>query len=47
MVFDRHPEFKQKGNGGERVLCGTVGRNEQEKKKYIKNQTIEDKISDR
>ncbi len=41
MIFDRHPECKQKGNRhfwAKGYYVNTVGRNEEEIKKYIKNQ---------
>lgn len=53
MIFDRNSEFKQRGNRhfwAKEYYVDTVGRNELDKKKYIKNQIdadmIEDKIRD-
>ena len=49
MIFDRHPEFRQKGNRhfwAEGYYVNTVGRNEEEIKKYIKNQVEADQIED-
>jgi len=47
MIFDRHPEFKTKGNRhfwAKGYYVDTVGRNEEEIKKYIKNQSEQDKM---
>ena len=47
MIFDRHPEFRQKGNRhfwAKGYYVNTVGRNEEEIKKYIKNQVEADQI---
>ena len=49
MIFDRHPEFRQKGNRhfwAKGYYVNTVGRNEDEIKKYIKNQVEADRIED-
>ena len=49
MIFDRHPEFRQKGNRhfwAKVYYVNTVGRNEEEIKKYIKNQVEADQIED-
>ena len=49
MIFDRHPEFRQKGNRhfwAKGYYVNTVGRNEEEIKKYIKNQVEADRIED-
>ena len=49
MIFDRHPEFRQKGNRhfwAKGYYVNTVGRNEDEIKKYIKNQKEADQIED-
>lgn len=49
MIFDRHPEFRQKGNRhfwAKGYYVNTVGRNEKEIKKYIKNQVEADRIED-
>ena len=49
MVFDRHPELKNKGNRhfwAKGYYVDTVGRNEEEIKRYIKNQVEADKIED-
>ncbi|MHB1654580.1 MAG: IS200/IS605 family transposase [Desulfitobacteriaceae bacterium] len=49
MIFDRHPECKQKGNRhfwAKGYYVNTVGRNEEEIKKYIKNQVEADRIED-
>ena len=50
MIFDRHPEFKQKANRhfwAKGYYVNTVGRNEEEIKKYIKNQVEADRIEDK
>lgn len=50
MIFDRHPEFKQKGNRhfwAKGYYVNTVGKNEEEIKKYIKNQFEADRIEDK
>ena len=42
MIFDQHPEYKEKGNRhfwAKGYYVDTVGRNEEEIKKYVKNQT--------
>ena len=49
MIFDAHPEYKQKGNRhfwAKGYYVDTVGRNEEEIKKYIKNQLEADMIED-
>ena len=49
MIFDRHPEFGQRGNRhfwAKGYFVNTVGRNEEEIKKYIKNQVEADRIED-
>ncbi|MDO9536471.1 MAG: IS200/IS605 family transposase [Bacillota bacterium] len=49
MIFDRHPEFRQKGNRhfwAKGYYVNTVGRNEEEIRKYIKNQVEADQIED-
>ena len=48
MIFDRHPEYKNKGSGRHFWATGyyvdTVGRNEEQILKYIKEQEAADKI---
>ena len=48
MVFDRHPEMKKKGESRHFWAVGyyvdTVGRNEEQIKKYIADQTEADRI---
>jgi putative transposase len=49
MIFDRHPEYKNKGDRhfwAKGYYVDTVGRNEEEIKKYIKNQVEADMIED-
>ena len=49
MVFDRHPDFRQRGNRhfwAKGYFVNTVGKNEEEIKKYIKNQVEADRIED-
>lgn len=49
MIFDRHPKFKIRGNRhfwAKGYYVDTVGRNEEEIKKYIKNQVETDKLED-
>jgi putative transposase len=50
MLFDRHPEYKKKGSGRHFWATGyyvdTVGRNEEQIKKYIRDQTDADRIED-
>ena len=50
MIFDRHPEYKQKQSGRHFWARGyyvdTVGRNEEQIRAYIKNQTETDKRED-
>ncbi|MEF2294033.1 IS200/IS605 family transposase [Virgibacillus dokdonensis] len=50
MIFDRHPEYKNKGNRhfwARGYYVDTVGRNEKVIKNYIKNQTEADMIEDK
>ena len=49
MVFDKHPEFRNKGDRhfwAKGYYVDTVGRNEEEIRKYIKNQVEADMIED-
>ena len=49
MIFDRFPEYKQKGNRhfwARGYFVDTVGRNEEQIRKYIANQTENDKLED-
>ena len=50
MIFDRHPEYKQKQSGrhfwSRGYYVDTVGRNEEQIRTYIKNQTETDKRED-
>ena len=49
MIFDKHPEYKQKGNRhfwAQGYFVDTVGRNEQEIRKYIQQQIEVDMIED-
>lgn len=50
MIFDLHPEYKNKGGGRHFWARGyyvdTVGRNEEEIRKYIKGQVEADMIED-
>ena len=49
MIFDKHPEYKQKGNRhfwAQGYFVDTVGRNEQEIRKYIQQQVEADMIED-
>ena len=49
MICDKHPEYKQKGNRhfwAQGYYVDTVGRNEQEIKKYIQQQVETDMIAD-
>ena len=49
MLFDRFPEYKQKGNRhfwARGYYVDTVGRNEEQIRKYIANQTENDKLED-
>jgi putative transposase len=50
MLFDRHPEYKQKQSGQHFWARGyyvdTVGRKEEQIRNYIKNQTEADKRED-
>jgi len=51
MIFDRHPEYKQKQSSRHFWARGyyvdTVGRNEEQIRTYIKNQTETDKQEDK
>lgn len=48
MVFDKHPKYKKKGQGRHFWAIGyyvdTVGRNEEQIKRYIKEQQEADRI---
>jgi len=50
MLFQKHPRFRQKHSGRHFWVTGyyvdTVGRNEEQIKKYIKNQTEADMLED-
>lgn len=49
MIFDKHPEYKQKGNRhfwAQGYFVDTVGRNEQDIRKYIQQQVDADMIED-
>ena len=50
MIFDRHPEYKKKGSGRHFWAAGyyvdTVGRNEEQIRKYINEQAEADRIED-
>lgn len=49
MIFDLHPEYKNKGGRhfwARGYYVDTVGRNEEEIRKYIKNQIEADMIED-
>jgi len=50
MLFDRHPEYKQKQSGRHfwvrEYFEDTVGRNEEQIRAYIKNQAETDKRED-
>ena len=49
MIFDKHLEYKQKGNRhfwAQGYFVDTVGRNEQDIRKYIKQQVDADMIED-
>jgi len=49
MIFDRFPEYKQKGNRhfwARGYYVDTVGRNEEQIRKYIADQTESDKLED-
>ena len=50
MIFDKHPEFKTKGGNRHFWATGyyvdTVGRNEEQIRKYIKDQSEYDKMND-
>ncbi|THF84687.1 IS200/IS605 family transposase [Cohnella fermenti] len=50
MIFDRHPEYRQKGNRhfwAKGYYVNTVGRNEAEIRKYIQNQVKADQLEDK
>ncbi|THF72493.1 IS200/IS605 family transposase [Cohnella fermenti] len=50
MIFDRHPEYRQKGNRhfwAKGYYVNTVGRNEAEIRKYIQNQVEADQLEDK
>jgi putative transposase len=50
MIFDRHPEYRRKGNRhfwAKGYYVNTVGKNEEEIRKYIKNQSEIDQLEDR
>ena len=51
MLFERHPAYKQKQSGrhfwAKGYYVDTVGRNEEQIRKYIKNQTEVDRKEDR
>jgi len=50
MIFDRHPEYRQKGNRhfwARGYYADTVGRNEEQIRSYIKNQIEEDMVEDK
>ena len=49
MIFDRFPEYKKKGNRhfwARGYYVDTVGRNEEQIRKYIADQTENDKLED-
>ncbi|MCK9254041.1 MAG: IS200/IS605 family transposase [Clostridiales bacterium] len=49
MIFDKHPEYKQKGNRhfwAQGYFVDTVGRNEQDIRKHIQQQVDADMIED-
>ena len=49
MIFDKYPEYKQKGNRhfwAQGYFVDTVGRNEQDIRKYIQQQVDADMIED-
>jgi len=50
MIFDKHPEYKQKLGGrhfwARGYFVDTVGRNEEQIREYIRNQTEIDKSED-
>ena len=50
MIFDKHPEYKKKGTGRHFWATGyyvdTVGRNEDQIRKYIQEQEEADRIED-
>ena len=50
MVFDRHPRYKARGDRhfwAKGYFVDSVGRNEEEIRKYIKNQEETDKVEDK
>ena len=50
MMFDRYPEYRDKGGRhfwAKGYYVDTVGRNEEVIRKYIKDQTENDKLEDR
>jgi len=50
MIFDKHPEYKKKGGGRHFWATGyfvdTVGRNEEQIRRYIKEQEESDKMQE-
>jgi len=49
MIFDRHPEYRSNGNRhfwAKGYFVDTIGKNEQEIRRYIKNQKEADMIED-
>ena len=49
MIFERFPEYKKKGNRhfwARGYYVDTVGRNEEQIRKYITDQTENDKLED-
>ena len=50
MIFDKHPEYKKKGSGRHFWATGyyvdTVGRNEEQIRKYIKEQEESDRMEE-
>ncbi|GIP31666.1 IS200/IS605 family transposase [Paenibacillus sp. J2TS4] len=50
MIFDRHPEYKKRGDRhfwAKGYYVNTVGRNEAEIRKYIQNQVEADQLEDK
>lgn len=50
MIFDRHPEYRRKGNRhfwAKGYYVNTVGRNEAEIRRYIQNQEEADQLEDK
>ena len=50
MIFDRHPEYRKKGNRhfwAKGYYVNTVGKNEEEIRKYIKDQIEADQFEDK